>query len=85
MLTHKSSKFLFYDFNNDLNRINEPIQFIRYTKIRDHYTLNILQEKRPDFIKKILEVSLRDLIEIENLDTAVDIEENKIIVDKSAI
>ena len=35
MLTHKNSKFLFYNFNNFLNRISEQPKLIRHTKISD--------------------------------------------------
>ena len=33
MLTHKNSKFLFYNFNNYFNRIGRPNKFIRHTVI----------------------------------------------------
>ena len=42
MLTYKNSKFLFYNFN----KINQPVQFIRHTKISyDDNALTILLEK----------------------------------------
>lgn len=83
MLTNKNCKFLFYNFNNYLNRVNQPIQLIRHTKISDNdFPLKILQEKNSCyFIKRILEDSQRDLTDLVNLDTAIDIKQNKIIVD----
>lgn len=47
MLTNKNCKFLFYNFNNYLNRISQPIQLIRHTKISENdFALKILQEKK---------------------------------------
>ena len=46
MLTHKSSKFMFYHFNNYLSQINEPLQLIRHTIISDDaLALGALQER----------------------------------------
>ena len=46
MVTHKNSKFLFYNFNNYLNSIGTPVQFVRQTLISNNdYALTILQEK----------------------------------------
>lgn len=46
MLTHKISKYLFYNFNNYLSRIGRPVQFVRHTQIPDNdYALTTLQEK----------------------------------------
>ena len=59
MLTHKNSKYLFYNFNNYPSRIGRPVQFVRYTQIPDNdYALTTLQEKNaPYFIETILEIS----------------------------
>ena len=35
MLTHRNLKFLFYNFDNYLNRIGKPLQLVRHTKIAD--------------------------------------------------
>lgn len=35
MLTNNNSKFIFYNFNNYLNRIGRPIQFVRHTITSD--------------------------------------------------
>ena len=46
MLTHKKSKFLFYNFNSYLNRIGKPVQFVRHTIMSDNnYALTFLPEK----------------------------------------
>ena len=44
ILIHKDSKFLFYNFNGYLSRINRPLQLVRQTTIaHDNYALNVLQ------------------------------------------
>ena len=55
MLNHKNSKFLFYNFNGFLNRINQPVQLIRYTTVADDdCALVTIQEKgRPYFNERI--------------------------------
>ena len=83
MLTHKISKYLFYNFNNYLSRIGRPVQFVRHTQIPDNdYALTTLQEKNwPYFIERILEVSEGWPLQLINLGSPVDIDENKIITD----
>ena len=58
MLTHKTSKFLFYQFNNYLPQINKPVKYIKHTEIADDdFALGVLQEKNwPYFIERLLEV-----------------------------
>ena len=46
ILTHKNSKFLFYNFNNFLNRIIQKPKLIRHTNISDDdFTLENIQQK----------------------------------------
>ena len=46
ILTHKNSKFLFYNFNNFLNRIGQKPKLIRHTNISDDdFTLENIQQK----------------------------------------
>ena len=46
MLTHKNSKFLFYQFNSYLTQANEPVKYIKHTEIADDdFALGVLQEK----------------------------------------
>ena len=80
MLKHKNSKFLFYNVNDWLNGIN---QLVRHTKMSyGHFPLSVLQEKNwVYFIEIILEISENDSLELESLGTAVDIDENKLIID----
>ena len=67
MFTHKNSKYLFYNFNNYLNRTGIPVQFVRHTLIYDdNYALTILQEKYWQYsIEIILEVSERGSLQLE--------------------
>ena len=86
MLNHKNSKFLFYNFNGFLDRINQPVQLIRYTTVADDdCALVAIQEKgRPYFIERILSPSERNPLEIKSLGTAVDINESRLILDMMA-
>lgn len=86
MKNHKIWKFLFYNFNSFLNRINKSFQLIRYTTIADSdYTLAIIQEKYwLYFIEKILLLSKSNPLEIESLGTAADINKSKLIIDTMA-
>lgn len=71
MLKHKNSKFLFYNVNDWLNGIN---QLVRHTKMSyGHFPLSVLQEKNWAYFI--------DSLELESLGTAVDIDENKLIID----
>ena len=66
MLTHKNSKFLFYQFNNYLTQINEPVKYIKHTKIADDkFALGVLLEKNwPYLIERLSEVCTN--LEFEN-------------------
>ena len=61
MLTHKNTKFLFYQFNQYLAQIGKPLKLIRDTVIADDsYVLTIIQEKKWQyFIERLLERSLQ--------------------------
>ena len=79
MLTHKNSKFFFYNFNNFLNRIGEQPKLIRHTKIwDDDFALENLQEKNMSYFVKRLLTDSQDKNTI-NFSTKSSIEENKII------
>ena len=82
MLTNNNSKFIFYNFNNYLNRIGRPIQFVRHTITSDDdYALTKLQNKEwLYFIERIVEVS-QSSVQLQNLGRPFDITEKKIIDD----
>ena len=85
MENHKIWKFLFYNFNSFLNRINKSFQLIRYTIADSDYTLAIIQEKYwLYFIEKILLLSKSNPLEIESLGTAADTNKSKLIIDATA-
>ena len=83
MLTNKNSKCLFPNFNDYLNRTNQPAQFIRHRTISDDdFALATLQEKIwPFFIERIIEVSENDSLELENSGSDIDIDESRLIID----
>ena len=83
LLTHNNSKFLFYKFNDHLNRINQSVQLVRHSKMSDD-----------DYVlfrtKKLTIFSWQNFttfrwwylaIELASLVTAADINENKWILD----
>ena len=59
MLTHKNSKFIFYNFNHSLSQINDPLKLIRHTIISDDaLALCTLQQRNWSyFIERLLEVT----------------------------
>ena len=77
MVTHKNSKFLFYNFNNYLNSIGTPVQFVKQTLIsnNDYAFYNFARKKY--FIERILQVSQSGSLQLEDLDRAIDIEKKK--------
>ena len=81
MLTHKNSKFLFYNFDHFLNRIGKQSKLVRHTKISDDdFALRNLQEKNwPYFVERLQTVSGNEDSFI--FSTNSSIEENKIIYD----
>ena len=47
MLTRKNTKFIFYQFNQYLAQIGQPLKLIRHTIIADdNYTRTVIQEKK---------------------------------------
>ena len=47
MLAYKNTKFLFYQFNQYLVQIGQPLNLIRRTVIADNnYALTVIQEKK---------------------------------------
>ena len=46
MLKHRNSKFLFYNFNGFLNRINKPVQLGRDTTVADKDHASIILQKK---------------------------------------
>ena len=70
MLTNKNSKFLFYNFNNYLNRCGEPVEKVRHT-VKDW----------SNFIEKLFQVSEKENFELENNRTEIDSVENKLLLD----
>ena len=81
MLTHKNSKYLFYSFNNFLNRIEKQPKLVCRTKISDDTFVleNLLERKWSYFLQRPLTVP-------ENEDsflfsTQSSVEENQIIFD----
>ena len=61
ILSHKNTKFLFYQFNQYLGQIGKPLKLIKHTVIADdNYALTVIQEKRLQyFIESLLERSLQ--------------------------
>ena len=81
MLKHKTSKCLFYDFNNFLNRIGKQTKLIRHTKISDDdFALENLQEKNLlYFAERLLTVSQDE--NTFNFSTKPSVEENRMLFD----
>ena len=47
MLSHKNTKFLFYQFNQYFAQMGKPLKSIRHTVIaHDNYALTVIQEKK---------------------------------------
>ena len=47
MLTNKTIKFLFYQFNQYLAQIRQPLKLIRHSVIaNDNYALTVIQERK---------------------------------------
>ena len=61
ILSHKNTKFLFYQFNQYLAQIGKPLKLIQHTVIADdNYALTVIQEKKWQyFIERLLERSLQ--------------------------
>ena len=47
MLSHKNTKFLFYQFNQYSGQIRQPLKLIRHSVIAENnYALTVIQEKK---------------------------------------
>ena len=54
MLTHKNTKFLFYQFNQYLAQIEQPLKFIKHTLIADNnYAVTVIQEKNGSILLNV--------------------------------
>lgn len=75
MLTNKNSKFLFYNFNNYLNRRGLPVQYLRLTIISEdiHRLIELQKKDWQYFIGKLFELSEKENFNLENLGTEADL------------
>ena len=75
MLTNKNSKFLFYNFNNYLNRRGLPVQYLRHTIISEdvHRLLKLQKKDWQYFISKLFELSEKENFNLENLGSEADL------------
>ena len=61
MLTNKNKKFLFYQFNQYLAQIGQPLKFVRHSVIADdNCALTVIQERKWQyFIERLVEQSFQ--------------------------
>ena len=81
MLTNKNSKFLFYNFNNYLNRRGLPVQLLRPTLISEDIHGLLEHKKKKDWqysIDKLFELSEKEDFNLEHLGTEADIEKSNL-------
>ena len=65
MLSHKNTKFIFYQFNQYFAQIEKPLKSIRHTAIADDsYGLTVVQEKKQHYFADfLLEKSLQTIVD----------------------
>ena len=79
MPTNKTSKFLFCNFNDYLNRQMWPVEKVRHTIISEnkHVLLELQRKEWLYFTEKILEMFEKENLELEKKDDKIDNLEKK--------